>query len=87
MFGKKEVSVEVGDCFVEPLAGKKRIFRALGIAEKASAEAFVSTWEVTEITQFNNLPHARIVNNDSGITRTISVDTLARQENYLKQKL
>ena len=22
MFGKKEVSVEVGDCFVEPLAGK-----------------------------------------------------------------
>ena len=59
----------------------------LGIAEKASAEAFVSTWEVTEITQFNNLPHARIVNSDSGITRTISVDTLARQENYLKQKL
>ena len=45
MFGKKEVSVEVGDCFVEPLAGKKQIFRALGIAEKASAEAFVSTWE------------------------------------------
>ena len=87
MFGKKEVSVEIGDCFVEPLAGKKRIFRALGIAEKASAGAFVSTWEVTEITQFNNLPHARIVNNESGITRTISVDTLARQENYLKQNL
>ena len=87
MFGKKEVSVEVGDCFVEPLAGKKQIFRALGIAEKASAEAFVSTWEVTEITQFNNLPHARIVNSESGITRTISVDTLARQEKYLKQKL
>ena len=87
MFGKKEVSVEVGDCFVEPLAGKKRIFWALGIAEKASAEAFVSTWEVTEITQFNNLPHARIVNSESGIIRTISVDTLARQENYLKQKL
>ena len=87
MFGKKEVSVEVGDCFVEPLAGKKRIFRALGIAEKASAEALVSTWEVTEITQFNNLPHARIVNSESGIIRTISVDTLARQENYLKQKL
>ena len=87
MFGKKEVSVEVGDCFVEPLAGKKKIFRALGIAEKASAEAFVSTWEVTEITQFNNLPHARIVNSEAAFTRTISVDTLARQENYLKQKL
>ena len=50
MFGKKEVSVEVGDYFVEPLAGKKKIFRALGIAEKASAETFVSTWQVTEIT-------------------------------------
>ena len=86
MFGKKEVSVEVGDCFVEPLAGKKRIFRALGIAEKASAEAFVSTWEVTEITQFNNLPMPASSTAKAASSAPFQ-DTLARQENYLKQKL
>lgn len=85
MFGPRRVSVALGDVFIETLAGKKKIFRSMGIADSAPADTFQSLWEVTELMQFNSLPHARLVNRDSGQIRTIALDALERQEIYKKQ--
>ncbi len=85
IFRKRLVSVEVGNVFAEPLQGKRRIFKELGIAERVSADAFETQWEITEILKFNGLAHARLYNHESGIIRTIAVDTLARQDIYNKK--
>ena len=85
MFGRRAVSVNIGDLFIEPLLGKKRIFKALGIADRSAPEAFETFWEVTELVDFNGMPHARLHNAESDITRTIAVEALARQDNYKKK--
>lgn len=86
MFGRRPVTVEIGDKFVEPLAGKRRIFDALGIAERADESSFEMLWEVTEIMQFNDLPHARITSSENGNERIISLEALSRQDIYIKRK-
>lgn len=85
MFGKRRVTVAMGDVFVETLTGKKKIFRAMGVADSTPAEAFVTDWEVTEICTFNGLPHAKLTNHESGLIRTIALDALERQEIYKKK--
>ena len=49
MFGRRYVSVELGDIFVEDLPGKKSIFRAMGVAETTPSERFLSYWKVEEL--------------------------------------
>lgn len=86
MFGRRKVKVNVGDVFIEPLDGKKRIFRALGIADSVPAEHFQSIWNVEALPEFNGLPHARLFNPESGAWRVIAVSTLEAQEGYVKQR-
>jgi hypothetical protein len=85
MFGPRRVSVSVGDVFIETLAGKRKIFKSMGIADSSPADTFQSLWTVTEMIEFNDLPHARLTNRDSGQTRTIALDALERQEIYKKK--
>ena len=85
MFQKRRVSVAIGDIFTESLKGKKKIFRAMGVADSTPAEAFVSFWKVTELCQFNGLPHAKLINRETGQQRTIALEALERQEIYRKQ--
>ncbi len=86
MFGRRPITVEVGDVFIEPLAGKRRIFKALGIAERADASTFEMLWDITEIMSFDGLPHARLRSRENGNERVISVDALSRQDFYLKKQ-
>lgn len=85
MFGKRRVSVALGDIFIEMLKGKKKIFSSMGVANSTPAEAFTTLWEVTELCQFNGLPHAKLVDHDSGLQRIIALDALERQELYRKK--
>lgn len=85
MFGPRRVTVAEGDVFIETLSGKRKIFKSMGIADSAPAETFQSLWVVTELLQFNGLPHARLAHRDSGQVRTIALDALERQEIYKKQ--
>ena len=85
MFQKRRVTVEVGDIFIETLSGKQKIFRSLGIADQAPKGTFQSFWEVTELCNFNGLPHGRLTNRETGQVRTIAMDALERQEIYTKQ--
>ena len=87
MFGRRRVDVALGDIFIETLKGKKKIFRAMGVADATPSEAFESLWEVTEICDFNGLPHAKLTNHESGLLRTIALDALERQEIYRKKQL
>ena len=85
MFGNRRVTVALGDEFIETLKGKKKIFRAMGVADSTPAEAFESLWEVTEFCNFNGLPHAKLSNHESGLVRIIAIDALERQELYKKK--
>lgn len=86
MFGRRRVEVALGDIFVETLKGKKKIFRAMGVADATPADVFESLWEVTEICHFNGLPHAKLTNHANGLVRTIAIDALERQEIYRKKQ-
>lgn len=86
MFGRRKIKVSVGDVFVEPLDGKKRIFRVLGIVDSVPAEEFQSTWNVEGLSEFNGLPHARLFNPQSGAWRIIALSTLEAQEGYVKSR-
>lgn len=85
MFGPRRVTVSQGDVFIETLSGKRKIFKSMGIADSSPADTFQSLWEVTELMQFNGLPHARLTNRDNGQIRTIALDALERQEIYKKR--
>jgi len=86
MFGARRVSVSVGDEFIETLTGKRKIFKSMGIVDSAPADTFQSLWVVSEMIVFNDLPHARLTNHQTGQVRTISLDALERQEIYKKKK-
>ena len=85
MFGNRRVTVALGDEFIETLKGKKKIFRAMGVADSTPTEAFETLWEVTELCNFNGLPHAKLSNHDSDLVRIIAIDALERQELYKKK--
>ena len=85
MFGRRNETIEVGDAFVEPLAGKRRIFEALGIAARADDVTFQMLWDVTEILEFNGLPHARLKSRENGNERIIAIQTLSKRDIYIKQ--
>lgn len=85
MFGRRRVSVSIGDVFIETLPGKRKIFRSMGIADSAPAETFQSLWTVIALDQFNGLDHAKIEHKESGQIRTIALDALERQDIYVKR--
>lgn len=85
MFGRRRVSVAIGDVFIETLAGKKKIFRSMGVADSSPAEAFQSFWTVTALDRFNGLDHAKLEHKESGQVRTIALDALERQDIYVKK--
>ncbi len=85
MFGPRRVTVAQGDVFIETLSGKRKIFKSMGITDSAPVDTFQSLWEVTELMQFNGLPHARLSNRDTGQIRTIALDALERQDIYKKR--
>lgn len=85
MFNRRRVSVGLGDVFVEDLPGKKSIFRALGVAENTPSDSFLNYWKVSELVQFNGLPHAKLTHCENGQQRVIACDALACQEIYKKQ--
>ena len=85
MFGRRYVSVELGDIFVEDLPGKKSMFRAMGVAETTPSERFLSYWKVEELVVFNGLPHAQLTHSESGRKRVIARHALERQGIYKKQ--
>jgi hypothetical protein len=68
------------------LAGKKKIFRSMGVSETAPVETFQSLWEVVSLENFNDLPHAKLAHKESGQIRSISLDALERQEIYKKAR-
>jgi hypothetical protein len=86
MFGRRRVSVAIGDVFVETLPGKKKIFKSMGIADSSPAETFQSLWTVTKLDRFNGLDHARLQHTQSGQIRTIALDALQRQDIYVKRR-
>ncbi len=89
MFRCKRVSVQLGDVFAEKLTGNEDILRPIGLAplsmDGSVDRTFQSFWLVTELCRFNNLPHARLVNQESDQQRMISTDALAQQNIYRKQ--
>lgn len=85
MFGRQRVSVAIGDVFIETLPGKKKIFRAMGVADSSPAETFQSLWTVMSLDQFNGLAHAKLEHKESGQIRTIALDALERQDIYVKK--
>lgn len=85
MFGRRRVTVSIGDIFIETLPGKKRIFKSMGIAEQSPAETFQSLWTVISLDQFNGLDHAKLEHKESGQIRTIALDALERQDIYIKK--
>ncbi|MGI9439726.1 MAG: hypothetical protein ACR2OT_01975 [Parvibaculales bacterium] len=85
MFKWRCVGVEIGDVFIEPLAGKRRIFKALGIAERADEATFEMLWDVTDIVEFNGLPHARLKSRETGNERIIALQMLAQRDIYMKR--
>ena len=85
MFRRRRVSVELGDVFVEDLPGKKSIFRALGETDRTPQDSFLSYWKVSELLQFNELPHAKLTHSETGQQRVIARAALERQEIYKKR--
>jgi hypothetical protein len=83
MFRKKLVPVAIGDRFEESLAGSKKLFAALNMQADA-ANALKTVWVVDELILFNGLEHARLLAQDTGESRLISVDILQKEKTYKK---
>ena len=85
MFGRRRINVELGDVFVETLPGRKSIFRSMGLGDASDGDNFSSQWTVAAFLQFNDLPHAKLIHNDTGQYRVIACDALERQDIYKKR--
>ncbi len=83
MFRKKLVPVAIGDRFEESLAGSKKLFAALNMQADA-ANAMKTVWVVDELVLFNGLEHARLLEQDTGESRLISIDILREEKTYKK---
>ena len=85
MFGRRRVSVALGDTFIETLKGKRKIFKAMGVDKATPVDRFEARWEVIQLLHFNGLEHAKLANHESGLERIIALDALERQELYRKE--
>ena len=74
--------LNIGDIYVEPLPGMKRILKVLGLG--SSDVKLHALWVIKETLCFNDLPHVRIFCKETGETRLISSYTLHQGRLYKK---
>jgi|GEM_PF-553038 len=80
---KRLEPLAIGDIYIEPLPGMKRILKGLGLS--SGDTSLHALWVIKEVLSFNYLPHVRIFCEETGESRLISSYTLHEGRTYKKQ--
>lgn len=84
MFRKRKiVPVSTGDLFEEPLDGSKKLLAALNMQANVAC-SMKTVWAVDSLVLFNGLEHARLIAQDTGESRLISITILQEEKTYKK---
>lgn len=76
MSRKNQTKINVGDRFEEPLPGARSIMAALNSTPPGKKNPPTTVWSVIDLVDWNDIPHVRLKNDESGEMRLLANSVL-----------